>query len=295
MDRLITKQANPLDRNLGRELSLSTENDCTLLGCRMIALQEDLSRIPMNQVKSYHQLKFNHSNPLIGSEMLFVENRIGQVGHPNGFNVGQTPLGMGAVVFFYVVAHNAKHSGTICAIRLWHTGDAKTTSETLKDIVHMDASKLVLSVAARFEEQILDAVPKGASVHKLLGLSLYFSPQRAILEPPPVYMAPAQNQVGAPIEMVQGPSVDPPLTPFVRDRNDLTAQNEIPVPGSSQGPIYYEGQDYFGPPYPHIRDPNAVPLPPIELPSYSQHAAYPPILPENNGLLDDLFSDILPM
>ena len=292
----------------------------------------------MGKMQSFHQLKFLHSYPLIGSELIFVENRNGPIGRPHGYNNGQTPLGMGMVLYIYVVSHNARNAGTVSCIRLYHTADAKTTAENLKDIIHMDSSVLVLSLAAKYEQQILDNVPKGAALHKLLGVTLYFSPQRAVLEPPPSYEPLAQNQSETPVN-----------TSGMRDRNDsndLTAYNGTIVPGPSvqvipgpseqiipgpsiqvipehqpgqqvlqgpvdsvQGPVYYQGQSYFGTPYPYINpqslnpnDPNLVPnFPPISLPTYGQYPECPPPLPslptrpETSGLLDELFEDILPL
>ena len=160
----------------------------------------------MNTVKSVHVIKFNHSNDLIGSEVIFVKNRNEPIQKPNGFVNGLTPLGMGMLLNFYVVSHNARHSGTVCCLRVYHTGDHRTTHENLKDILHMNSSTLVLSLAAKYEENILENLPKGASLHKLLGATLYFSPQRSVIEPPPLYVAPNLGQDDPADQGIQGPA-----------------------------------------------------------------------------------------
>lgn len=216
------------------------------------------------------------------------------------------------VLYVYVVSHNARNAGTVSCIRLYHTADAKTTAENLKDIIHMDSSVLVLSLAAKYEQQILDNVLKGAALHKLLGVTLYFSPQRAVLEPPPSYEPLAQNQSETPVNtsgmrvrndsndlaaysgtIVPGPSVQVIPGP---SEQIIPGPSELIIPGPSiqvipehqpgqqvlpgpvdivQGPVYYQGQSYFGTPYPYINpqslnpnDPNLVPnFPPL----VSQH------------------------
>ena len=143
----------------------------------------------LNKPKSCRTIMFRHSNDLIGSEVCFLKKRSGKMESPSGFTTGSVPHGMGAVLYYHVVSHNAKRNGTVVAVRVYHTASQSVTFSNLQYVLEMDSSEFVLSVACKYESVIMNSLPKGSSLHKLLGVSMYFCPSRSIFSVPPPYEA----------------------------------------------------------------------------------------------------------